>query len=225
MLLMALKKPPHPERELSEQSKDAQSRSSRSAVKRARLIAPVRPLQTRGSSRSFALQSRSRRTVGMPSFDIVSRVDLAEVDNAIASIKREISTRFDFKGSKSTIDRDEAEIKLVADDDLKLKQMHELLKVHMTRRKVEAGALDYKTPEKAAGNTVRQTIALRQGSGADLARQLVRQIKDSKLKVQAAVQGGELRVSGKKRDDLQDAIALLRGLKLEQPLQYVNFRE
>ena len=161
----------------------------------------------------------------MPSFDIVSRIDLAEVDNAIASIKREISTRFDFKGSKSTIDRDEAEIKLVADDDLKLKQMHELLKVHLTRRKVEAGALDYKTPEKAAGNTVRQTIALRQGIGADLARQLTRQIKDSKLKVQAAVQGGELRVTGKKRDDLQDAITLLRGLKLEQPLQYVNFRE
>ena len=161
----------------------------------------------------------------MPSFDIVSRVDLAEVDNAIASIKREISTRFDFKGSKSTIDREETEIKLVADDDLKLKQMHELLKVHLTRRKVEAGALDYKAPEKAAGNTVRQTIALRQGIGADLARQLVRQIKDSKLKVQAAVQGGELRVSGKKRDDLQDAIALLRGLKLDQPLQYVNFRE
>ncbi len=161
----------------------------------------------------------------MPSFDIVSRVDLADVDNAIASIKREISTRFDFKGSKSTIDRDEAEIKLVADDDLKLKQMHELLKVHLTRRKVEAGALDYKTPEKAAGNTVRQTIALRQGIGADLARQLTRQIKDSKLKVQAAVQGGELRVTGKKRDDLQDAITLLRGLKLEQPLQYVNFRE
>jgi len=161
----------------------------------------------------------------VPSFDIVSRVDLAEVDNAIASIKREISTRFDFKGSKSTIDRDEAEIKLVADDDLKLKQMHELLKVHLTRRKVEAGALDYKTPEKAAGNTVRQTIALRQGIGADLARQLTRQIKDSKLKVQATVQGGELRVTGKKRDDLQDAITLLRGLKLEQPLQYVNFRE
>jgi hypothetical protein len=161
----------------------------------------------------------------VPSFDIVSRVDLAEVDNAITGIRREISTRFDFKGSKSTIDRNEGEILLVADDDLKLKQMHELLKVHLTRRKVEAGALDYKTPEKAAGNTVRQTIALRQGIGADLARQLVREIKDSKMKVQAAVQGGELRVTGKKRDDLQNAIALLRSLKIEQPLQYVNFRE
>jgi uncharacterized protein YajQ (UPF0234 family) len=161
----------------------------------------------------------------VPSFDIVSRIDLAEVDNAIAGIRREISTRFDFKGSKCAVDRSEGEIALTADDDLKLKQMHELLKVHLTRRKVEPGALDYKPPEKAAGNTIRQTIALKQGIDANLARQLVREIKDSKLKVQAAVQGGELRVTGKKRDDLQNAITLLRGLKLDQPLQYVNFRE
>ena len=161
----------------------------------------------------------------MPSFDIVSRIDLAEVDNALAGIKREISTRFDFKGSKCAIDRNEGEIRLTADDDLKLKQMHELLRVHLTRRKVEPGALDYKPPEKAAGNTVRQTIALRQGIDAELARRLVREIKDSKMKVQAAIQGGELRVTGKKRDDLQVAIGLIRGLKIEQPLQYVNFRE
>ena len=161
----------------------------------------------------------------MPSFDIVSRLDLAEVDNAIAGMDREISTRFDFKGSKCQVKREEGALSLAADDDLKLKQMHELLKVHLTRRKVEAGALDYKTPEKAAGNTVRQRIALRQGIDAGLARQLVREIKDSKLKVQAAVQGGELRITGKKRDDLQDAITLVRGLKIEQPLQYVNFRE
>jgi cyclic-di-GMP-binding protein len=161
----------------------------------------------------------------VPSFDIVSRIDLAEVDNAIAGIRREISTRFDFKGSKCVIDRSEGEIALTADDDLKLKQMHELLKVHLTRRNVEPGALDYKPPEKAAGNTIRQAIALKQGIDANLARQLVREIKDSKLKVQAAVQGGELRVTGKKRDDLQNAITLIRGLKLDQPLQYVNFRE
>jgi uncharacterized protein YajQ (UPF0234 family) len=161
----------------------------------------------------------------VPSFDIVSRIDLAEVDNALAGISREIATRFDFKGSKCTIERKEGEILLAADDELKLKQMHELLKVHLTRRKVEPGALDYGKPEKAAGNTVRQTIALRQGIDAELARQLVRDIKDSKLKVQAAIQGGELRITGKKRDDLQDAIALVRGLKIEQPLQYVNFRE
>ena len=161
----------------------------------------------------------------MPSFDIVSRIDLAEVDNAIAGIRREISTRFDFKGSKCTLERNEGELRLVANDDLKLKQMHELLKVHLTRRKVEPGALDYKPPEKAAGNTVRQTITLRQGIDADLARRLVREIQDGKLKVQVSIQGDELRVTGKKRDDLQAAITLLRGLKIEQPLQYVNFRE
>ena len=161
----------------------------------------------------------------MPSFDIVSRVDLAEVDNALAGINREIATRFDFKGSKCAVERKEGEIAVVADDDLKLKQMHELIKVHLTRRKVEPGSLDYQKPEKAAGNTLRQTIALRQGIDATLARQLVREIKDSKLKVQAAVQGGEVRITGKKRDDLQATISLMRGLKIEQPLQYLNFRE
>ncbi len=161
----------------------------------------------------------------MPSFDIVSRVDIAEVDNAVAGIVREIATRFDFKGSKCTVERNEGEIALVADDDLKLKQLHELLKVHLTRRKVDAGALDYKPPEKAAGNTLRQTIVLRQGIDATLARQLVREVKDSKLKVQVSVQGGEVRIVGKKRDDLQATIALIRGIKIEQPLQYVNFRE
>jgi cyclic-di-GMP-binding protein len=161
----------------------------------------------------------------LPSFDIVSRVDLAEVDNALAGMNREIATRFDFKGSKCSIERKEGVLSVLSDDDLKLKQMHELLKVHMTRRKVEPGALDYRPPEKASGNTLRQTIALRHGVGADLARQLIREIKDSKLKVQVSIQGDELRVTGKKRDDLQGAIAVIRGVKIEQPLQYINFRE
>ena len=161
----------------------------------------------------------------MPSFDIVSRLDLAEVDNALAGITREIGTRFDFKGSKCTIERKEGTITVLADDDLKLKQMHELMKVHLTRRKIDPGALEYKTPEKASGNTLRQNVLLRRGIDADLGRRLTREIKDSKLKVQVAIQGEELRVTGKKRDDLQDAIALIRGLKIEQPLQYVNFRE
>ena len=161
----------------------------------------------------------------MPSFDVVSRLDLAEVDNAIAGIDREIATRFDFKGSKCAVKREESALSLTADDDLKLKQMHELLKVHLTRRKVDPAALDFKTPEKASGNTLRQTIVLRQGLDSDLARKLVREIKDSKLKVQVAIQGDELRVTGKKRDDLQAVVALLRGLKIEQPLQYLNFRE
>jgi cyclic-di-GMP-binding protein len=161
----------------------------------------------------------------VPSFDIVSRVDLAEVDNALAGITREIATRFDFKGSKCAIERRDGEIMLVADDDLKLKQMHELLKVHLTRRKVDPAALDYRKPEKASGDTLRQTVVVRQGIGADLARRLVRELKDAKLKVQVAVQGGEIRVSGKQRDDLQAAIAVIRGRGIEQPLQYVNFRD
>ncbi len=161
----------------------------------------------------------------MPSFDIVSRIELAEVDNALAGITREIGTRFDFKGSKCSVERQEGMLNVIADDDLKLKQMHELLKVHMTRRKVDPAALDYKTPEKASGNTLKQTIVLRQGIDADLARQLIREIKDSKLKVQVSIQGDELRVTGKKRDDLQAAITVARGMKIEQPLQYVNFRD
>ena len=161
----------------------------------------------------------------MPSFDIVSRLDLAEVDNAVAGMAREIATRFDFKDSKSSITRQEGALTILADDDLKLKQMHELLKVHLTRRKVDTGALDFKPAEKAAGSMLRQTVALRQGVDRELAKRLVRELKDSRLKVQAAIQGEELRVSGKKRDDLQAAIATIRGLKIEQPLQYINFRE
>jgi len=161
----------------------------------------------------------------LPSFDIVSRLDLAEVDNALAGIAREIATRYDFKDSKSAVTRQESALSVLADDDLKLKQLHELIKVHMTRRKVDAGALDFKPPEKASGNMLRQTVALRQGIDRELAKRLAREIKDSRLKVQASIQGEEMRVSGKKRDDLQAAIALIRGLKIEQPLQYVNFRE
>ena len=103
--------------------------------------------------------------------------------------------------------------------------MHELLKVHLTRRKVDPAALDYKPSEKASGNRLRQTIMLRQGVDANLARQLIREIKDSKLKVQVSIQGDEVRVTGKKRDDLQTAITVVRGLKVDQPLQYLNFRE
>jgi uncharacterized protein YajQ (UPF0234 family) len=161
----------------------------------------------------------------MASFDVVSKLDFAEVDNALAGIAREVGTRYDFKDSKSSITRQEAALIVLADDELKLKQLHELLKMHMTRRKVDAGALDFKPPEKATGNMLRQTVALRQGIDRELAKRLVRELKDSRLKVQVSIQGEELRVSGKKRDDLQAAIGLIRGLKIEPPLQSVNFRE
>ena len=161
----------------------------------------------------------------MPSFDIVSKTDLTEVDNAINGVRREIDTRFDFKGSKCTVERKEELITLLADDDMKLKQMQELMKGYVTRRKLDAGALEFKDPERASGNAVRQEVVIKQGIDQKLAKEIVKAIKDNKLKVQAAIQGDELRISGKKRDDLQEAIALVRGLKIEQPLQYVNFRD
>ena len=161
----------------------------------------------------------------MPSFDVVSKTDLNEVDNALHNIEREIATRFDFKNSKSKIERQEAVLTLNADDQPKLKQMHELLKAHMVRRKIDPSALEFKDPERASGDMVRQEIVIKQGIDRELAKQLVKAIKDAKLKVQAAIQGDELRISGKKRDDLQEAIALIRTLKIEQPLQFVNFRE
>ena len=161
----------------------------------------------------------------MPSFDIVSKTELSEVDNAINGMRREIETRFDFKGSKCTIERKDELLTMLADDDLKLKQMQELLKGYITRRKLDAGALDFKPPEKATGNSLRQVVQVKQGIEQTLAKDIVRSIKDSKLKVQVSIQGDELRVSGKKRDDLQTAIQHVREMKILQPLQYVNFRD
>ncbi len=162
----------------------------------------------------------------MPSFDVVSRTDLPEVDNALQGAMREISTRYDFKGSQCSIERNEEVLTIRADDDLKLKQVQELLRGYLAKRKVDHRALDYGEPEKAAGNTIRQTIVIRQGIARDLAQKVVKEIKAAKMKkVQVAIQGDELRVSGKKRDDLQAAIALIKDMKLEQPLQYVNFRD
>lgn len=161
----------------------------------------------------------------MPSFDIVSKTDVHEIDNALAGLAREVAQRFDFKGSRCSAERNENELTVAADDELKLKQMQELLRVHVTRRKLDPAALDFQKPEKATGNSVRQVIRIKQGIDRELAKTIVKAIKDSKLKVQAAVQGDELRVSGKNRDDLQDCIRLVRGMKIEQPLQYLNFRD
>lgn len=161
----------------------------------------------------------------MPSFDVVSKTDLAEVGNAIQGVVREISTRFDFKGSKSSVEQKEAEITILADDALKLKQLQELVKGYFVRRKLDPSALEWKDEEAASGNTVRQKVIVKQGIDRETAKEIVKAIKDSKLKVQAAIQGDELRITGKKRDDLQEAIALVRTLKLDRPVQYVNFRD
>ncbi len=161
----------------------------------------------------------------MPSFDIVSKTDLAEVDNAVQNVMREIETRFDFKGSASRVEHNDGVVTIHADDDLKLKQVQELVRGHMVRRSVDHGVLDFQTPEQAAGQSVRQTVTVKQGIDKDLAKRLVKDIKGTKIKVQVAIQGDELRVTGKKRDELQEVIQFLKGLGLDQPLQYVNFRD
>jgi uncharacterized protein YajQ (UPF0234 family) len=123
------------------------------------------------------------------------------------------------------VTREDLVLTVLADDELKLRQLEELLKGHLARRKVDPAALEFKPAENASGQMLRQVVMLKQGIATDIAKNIVRAIKDSKLKVQAAIQGDELRVSGKKRDDLQAAIQLVRDLKIAQPLQYVNFRE
>jgi hypothetical protein len=161
----------------------------------------------------------------MPSFDIVSEVDLSEADNAVRNVQREIATRYDFKGSKSKVELKDGVVTIFADDQLKLKQMREILQGHMQKRGIAPGALDYQKEEPAAGQSVRQTVKIRQGVDKELAKIVVKAIKESKLKTQTAIQGEELRVTGKSRDDLQAAIALIKGLNLEQPLQFKNFRD
>lgn len=161
----------------------------------------------------------------MSSFDIVSKTDLAEVENALQNMAREMTQRYDFKGSNCEITRKDHEITILADDDLKLRQMQELLQGHLARRKIDAGVLSYKEPEKAAGQAVRQVALIKEGVDRELARELVKSIKGTKLKVQVAVQGDELRVTGKKRDDLQAVIAHVESMDIEMPLQFVNFRD
>lgn len=139
----------------------------------------------------------------MPSFDIVSKTAMPEVDNAVANAMREIGQRYDFKGSQSTITFENDEILLFADDDMKLRQLHEVLQGHLAKRGVEVGVLDYQTAEQAAGQSVRQRVVIKQGIEKELAKKIVKDIKGKKLKVQVAIQGDELRVTGKKRDDLQ----------------------
>jgi len=161
----------------------------------------------------------------MPSFDIVSEAELPEADNAIQSVTREIAVRYDFKGSNSTVEHADGVVSIAADDEMKLRQVKELIRGHMSKRGIEPGMLDEQKIEPAAGQSVRQKILIKQGIDKELAKKIVKAIKAEKLKVQAAIQGEELRITGKKRDDLQAVIAFVKGMGLEQPLQYKNFRD
>ena len=163
----------------------------------------------------------------MPSFDVVSRVDMQEMDNAVNQAKKEITTRFDFRGSKTQIDLDrkEGKITLLTEDDMKLRAIKDSLIAKVVHRSIEAGALVFGDSEKASGDMVRQTVTITNGIDIDTARKVVKLIKDTKMKVQASIQGDEVRIIGKKRDDLQEAIQTLKEADLGMPLQYVNFRE
>ena len=158
------------------------------------------------------------------SFDIVCKVDMQEVTNALDQARREIETRYDLKGSKNEVTLDKTDIVLAAPDDMKLKAVADILQSKLHRRGVPLKALTWGAAEAAAGGTLRQRVALQQGIPTEKAREIVRLIKDTKLKVQAAIQESQVRVSGKNRDDLQKVIALLKDKDLGVALQFTNYR-
>jgi uncharacterized protein YajQ (UPF0234 family) len=161
----------------------------------------------------------------MPSFDIVSDVNQVEVRNALDQANKELSTRFDFKGSDARVELADKTLTLYADDDFKLKQVTDIVTGKLTKRGVDIRALKYGTVEKISGNKVKQVVTIRVGVEQELAKKIVKAIKDSKMKVQASIQGDTVRVSGAKRDDLQAAIALVKKSITDFPLQYDNFRD
>ena len=161
----------------------------------------------------------------MPSFDVVSRTDLMEVDNAIHRVEREIKQRFDLANTKCSVSRSDNTMTLIADNNMKMDQVVELLCLYLAKRKVELGALDFGTPQNASGGVLRETVSIKQGIDGDLGRLISKEVKRAKLKVQVTIQGQELRVSGKKRDDLQATISLIKAMENQQPVQFVNYRE
>lgn len=160
----------------------------------------------------------------MPSFDVVSDFDAHEASNAVDQANREVHTRFDFKGTGSKFELDAQVITLTTQSDFQLKQMLDILRQKLAKRSVDIGCMEEQEAE-FSGSEARQKVILRRGIETDLARKLVKMIKGSKLKVQTAIQGDKLRVSGKKRDVLQDVIALLKEADVNLPLQYENFRD
>ena len=160
------------------------------------------------------------------SFDVVSKVDLQEVQNAVQQASKEIATRFDFRGSKSKIEWNEKELvlTLTSDDEHKLKSVVDILETKLVKRGVAVKSLDFQKVEPAAGATVRQPVKIQQGIPTEKAKAIVKAIKDSKIRVQASIQSDQVRVAGKSRDDLQAVIALLKGEDFGLPLQFLNYR-
>ncbi len=160
----------------------------------------------------------------MPSFDVVSKIDNHEVMNAVDQANREINTRFDFKGTNARVELAKNTITLIAPTDFQLKQVNEILCNKLAKRQVDVRSLKYQDPDVKL-NEARQLVEIRQGIDSENAKKIVKLVKEANLKIQAAIQGEQVRVTGKKRDDLQTAIAFLRQAKLELPLQFENFRD
>ena len=161
----------------------------------------------------------------MPSFDVISKINYPEFDNALANCLREITNRYDFKGLNISIERKEKTITTLAPDELKLKQVNELLQVHLIRRKVDPRVITVKNSESASGTTIRQVSELKEGISQENAKKIIADVKKLKLKIQIKIQGEELRAEGKKRDDLQEAISAIQAIDIGLPIEFVNFRD
>ncbi|USD66514.1 YajQ family cyclic di-GMP-binding protein [Vibrio sp. SCSIO 43136] len=160
----------------------------------------------------------------MPSFDIVSEIDKVELKNAVDNANRELSTRFDFRGVEASFEYQDEIVKLNAEGDFQLKQMRDILRGNLTKRNVDPNAMEAKDPS-ASGKNWHQDVLFKQGIDTPTAKKIVKMVKDAKMKVQVAIQGEKVRVTGKKRDDLQSVMALVRGAELGQPFQFENFRD
>jgi len=161
----------------------------------------------------------------MSSFDVVSRINLQEIDNAIGNLLREILNRYDFKGSDTLVERKENALVVTSDDELKLNQIHDLIIIHFVRRKVDPLCLSRQSREKASGNKIRQHYKLVEGIEQSIAKKITADVKFSKIKVQVKINGSELRVDGKKKDDLQTVMQMIKEMKIGIPIQFLNFRD
>ena len=161
----------------------------------------------------------------MPSFDVVSRLDHQEIDNAIGNATREITTRYDFKGSNTSIEKKDNSIVVLTDDEMKAGQINDMLVTHFVRRKVDPLCLKKKELEKAGGNKIKQIYDLIEGIDQSICKKLIADVKSSKIKVQVKINGNELRVDGKKKDDLQSVIQLIESSNIGIPIQFINFRD
>ena len=161
----------------------------------------------------------------MPSFDVVSRLDHQEIDNAIGNATREITTRYDFKGSNTSIEKKDNSIVVLTDDEMKAGQVNDMLVTHFVRRKVDPLCLKKKELEKAGGNKIKQIYDLIEGIDQSICKKIIADVKSSKIKVQVKINGNELRVDGKKKDDLQSVIQLIESSNIGIPIQFINFRD